>query len=141
MIAVHMMEVTTYQIVGMVAVRNRLVSTVGPVLVALLVSSAIVVRSTRRRVLPAYADLMLVDMVAVHVMQVPIVKIVLMTLVLHDSMSTVRTVHVRVLVVYLMIAQFQSPCFELAGWRTAGTSLAWARALKTRSITCWSASP
>jgi hypothetical protein len=65
MIPVHMVEVTFHQIVGVVAVRNRLVSAIGPMFVALLVPAAIVVRGTRCRVLPAYADFMLVKMVTV----------------------------------------------------------------------------
>ena len=141
-ITVRMVEVAFNQVVGVVAVRNSLVSASRPVFVALFMSAAIVVRGTRCRVLPAYADLMLVNVIAVCVVEVPIVKIILMAVVLHGRVSAVRTMHVSVRFVYLMIVHFSCPyVLELEGSLTAGTSLACARALKTRSITCWSASP
>ena len=67
MIPVRMVEVTFDQIVGVVAVRNRLVSAIGTVFVTLLVRAAIVVRSTRCRVFAAYGDGVFVNMVTVRV--------------------------------------------------------------------------
>jgi hypothetical protein len=66
MITMRMVEVTLHQVVRMVAVRNRFVSATGPVFVAFFVRSAIVVRGTRCRVFPAYADLVLVNMVTMR---------------------------------------------------------------------------
>jgi hypothetical protein len=68
MVAVRMVKVTSYQIVGVITVRNRFVAAIGPVFVAVLMPSAFVVRSTRRRVLPAYSDLMLISVITVRMM-------------------------------------------------------------------------
>jgi len=108
-----MVEVTVYEVVGMVAVRNRLVSAIGPVSMALLVPAAIVVRGTGCRVFPAHTDLMLVNMITVRVVEVPIVKIVLMAVVPHGRMSAVRTVRVSVRFVNFMIGtHFISPWYS-----------------------------
>jgi len=109
MTTVRMVEVTVHQVVGMVAVRNRLVSAIRPMYMAFLVPSAIVVRGTRCRVFSTYGDLVLVNMITVRVVEVPIVKIVLMAVVLHGRMPAVRTMDVSVCFVYFMIAHFNSP--------------------------------
>ena len=102
MITVRMVEMTFHQVIRVVSVGHCFVSTIGPVFMALLVASAIMVRGTRRRVFPAHSDLVFVNMVAVRVVKVPVVKIVLMALVLHGRMSTVRTMHVSMRFVNLM---------------------------------------
>ncbi|MCU1336168.1 MAG: hypothetical protein JWO19_1749 [Bryobacterales bacterium] len=49
-------------------------------------------------------------MIAMRVVQVPIMKIILMTVMLHGRMSAIRTMHVGVRFVNLMIAgHFTSP--------------------------------
>ena len=109
MVTVRMVQMTFHQIVRVVSVGHCFVSTVGPVFMALLVASAIMVRGTRRRVFPAHADLVFVNIVDVRVVKVPVVKIVLMALVPYDRMSAVRTVHVSMPFVNLMIGCHLSP--------------------------------
>jgi hypothetical protein len=59
---------------------------------------------------------MFVDMVSVHVVKVPVVKIVIMALVPHDRMPAVRTVHVSMPFVNFVISfHFASPYIEPAG--------------------------
>ena len=64
MIAVRMVEVPFHHVVGMVAVWNRFMSATIAMFVALLVSSAIVIRRARFRVFPAHLDLVFVDVAA-----------------------------------------------------------------------------
>ena len=110
MITMRMVEMTFHQVVRVVTVRNRFVSAIWPMFVVLVMRSAIVVRGTRCWALPTHSDLVLVNMVTVRVVEVPIVKVILMAIVLHGHMSTIRTVYVRVRFVNLMIgAHFSSP--------------------------------
>lgn len=104
MVTVRMVQMTVHQVVGVISVRHRLVSTIGTVFMALVVASAIMLRSTPRWVFSAHADLVFVNMVTMRVVKVPIVKIVVMTLVLYGHVSTVRTVYVIVPFVNLMFA-------------------------------------
>lgn len=110
MAAVRVVQVTAHQVVRVVAVRNCFVSTIRPVFVAFLMGSAIVIRRTRCRVFSTYCDLVLVNMVAVCVVKVSIVEIVLVAVVLHDYVSAIRTMHMRVRFVNFVIGfQFGSP--------------------------------
>ena len=115
MIAVHMVEVTVHQVVCVAAVWNGFVSAAWPVFVVFLVRSAIMVRGTRLRVSSTYADLVLVNMTSVCVVEVSIVKIVLMAVMFHRCRAAVRTMHVRVLFVNLMIAHLSSPGIRVKG--------------------------
>ena len=101
----------------MIPVRNGFVPAISPVFVAILMRSAFVVRSTRCRVLPTHTDFVFINVITVRMMEVPVMKIVLMTVMLHGHMSAVWTVHVRVRFVNLMIAahlSFSFTAFELA---------------------------
>ena len=110
MIAMCMVEVPLHQVVGMIAVGNRLVSAVGPVFVVFLVPTAFVLRGTRCLVFTTDGNLVLVNMITVRVMEMPIVKVVLVAVVLHDRMSAIRTVRVRVCFVDAMFsAHLNSP--------------------------------
>ena len=108
-IAVCMVEVTFHQVIGMVAVRNRFVSAIGPVFVSFLVSFAIVVRGTRCLVFSTYGDSVLVNMTSMRKVEVSIMQIVQVAVVLDGRMSAVRTMHVRVRFVNLMIGHYSSP--------------------------------
>jgi len=125
MVAVRMVEVAFDQVIGVIAMRNCLVAAIGAVFVAVLMPSAFVVRGTRCRVLPAHSDLVLINVITVRMMEVPVMKIVLMTVMLHGHMSAVWTVHVRVRFVNLMIAAHLS--FSLVAFDDNGASLGIAR--------------
>jgi len=103
MVTMWMVEVTFHQVVCMIAVRNRFVSTTGSMFVALLVRFAIVVRGTQCLIFPAHADLVLVNMATVLVVEVSVMNIILMAIVLHGRMSAVRTMYMRVRFVNRMI--------------------------------------
>jgi hypothetical protein len=99
MIAVGMMQVPLDQKVDVVAMRDGLVPAAGAVLVA-----ALDVRRAAGRIRRADRDRMLVDVIAVHVMQVAVVQIVDMTLVADRRVPAARAMLVRVVGVMLLCA-------------------------------------
>jgi hypothetical protein len=126
MISMRVVKVTVHYVVYVIAVGNRFVSTTIPVLVALFVASAIVVWGARCWVFASYVDLVFIDVTIVRVVEVPIMKIILVIIMFHRSMSAIRTVDVRVPFVNLMLnAHFNAPfAFEFSCCFIAGTSLA-----------------
>jgi hypothetical protein len=84
-----MMQVAGDEIIGVITVRNRLVSTSGTVPVIRIVAIALVVRRTCRRVLRADGEHVLVHMVRVRVVQMSVVKIVRVAVV-HDGRVSAR---------------------------------------------------
>jgi hypothetical protein len=86
MIAMRMMQVTVDKVVDVIAVWYRFVSTARPVHVACIMSAAIVVRRTLIRVFRADLKFVLVDMIAMRMMQVTIMQVIDM------SVSAVRAV-------------------------------------------------
>jgi hypothetical protein len=112
MVAVWMVKVTFHEVICVVAVRNRFVSTIGPMFVSRLMGFAVVIRGTRRRILRAYADLVLVNMALVLVMEVPIMKVILVAVVLHGRMSAVLTVNVIMRLVDLMFGAHRNAPYD-----------------------------
>jgi hypothetical protein len=92
MIAMRMMQVTVDKVVDVIAVWYRFVSTARPVHVACIMSAAIVVRRTLIRVFRADLKFVLVDMIAMRMMQVTIMQVIDMIAVLDSSVSAVRAV-------------------------------------------------
>jgi hypothetical protein len=74
MIAMGMVQMPIHQIVDVVAVRNRLVTASGAVLVARRVPLAAVLGCAAIGVLRRHFDHVLVDMVAVWMVQMPVVQ-------------------------------------------------------------------
>jgi hypothetical protein len=75
-VAVHMVEVAADQIIGMIAVRNRLVAALRAVNVALFVLVAAMCGRALSRIGCIDADAALVNVIAMNVMKVAIVQIV-----------------------------------------------------------------
>ncbi len=84
---------------------------------------------------------MLVDMVAVGLVEVAVVEVVHMAAVFYRCVAAAGSVDMGMVVVDIMLGHdcFFSGMNSEAGV-CAGNSLAWAMALNTRSRTCWSAS-
>jgi hypothetical protein len=99
---VRVMQMTVDDVVGVVAVGDRVVAAAGAVLVGAIVLAAVVRRRARGRVRAAYGERVLVDVVAVDVMEMAVVKEVLMAIVLDRLVAAVRAVGVGVLVVRLV---------------------------------------
>jgi hypothetical protein len=83
MVAVRMVQPPIDEIIDMVAMRNRLV----PAIRSVNVAGATDLRRAMYRIRIAHFDGMLVHMIAVHMMQVTIVKIINMAVVTNCGMS------------------------------------------------------
>ena len=105
MVAVRMMQVAVDEIVDVVAVRHRLVPATWPMLMTRLVPGAAMLGRAAVGILRRDLDHVLVDMVAVHVMQVPIVQVVDMIAMPHGGVATVGTVLVCVIGVMRFFAR------------------------------------
>jgi hypothetical protein len=90
--AVRVMQVPRHQVVGVVGVRDDLVPAVRAVSVRLVVRPAGVPGRARRWVRPSRDQRALVDVVAVHVVQVAVVEVVGVVAVLDLFVSAARLV-------------------------------------------------
>jgi hypothetical protein len=100
---VGVVEVTVDDVVGVVAVRDHLVTTVGAVCVILAVVGAGVGRSAVGGVLGVDGENVLVNVVAVDVMEVAVVEKVFVAIVLDRLVSAVGPVRVVVVFVCLVL--------------------------------------
>jgi hypothetical protein len=96
MIGMRVVEVALDEIIDVIAVRHRLVAATGSVLMSGRVPAAAVLRGAVVWMVSIYRDRMLVDMIAVHVMEMPVMQIVYMTAVADGDMPTTSAVLVRV---------------------------------------------
>ena len=93
---VRVVQVAVYQVVGVVAVGNALVTAIRTVYVAGLMGAAIVLGRALVGMLSVGRDAMIVDVIAVKIMDVAIVKVIGMPIVANRRMATVRAVRVCV---------------------------------------------
>ncbi len=75
-IPVWMMQATIDQVVDVIAMRNRLVTAPGPMHMAGLKTGTAMLRRAAVRIAVGYLDHMLVDMIAVRMVQVTVMKVV-----------------------------------------------------------------
>ena len=97
MIAVRMMQPPVHEIIGMVTVRNRLVTATRPMPMA----GASDLRRAGRRICRPHRYDMFIDMVAVHMMQMAVMQIVDMAIVSNRGMPATRTMLMRMIGVLL----------------------------------------
>lgn len=83
------------EVIHVVAMRHRVMPASGAMLVAGIVARAGMLRSACVRVGGAYLNNMLIDVVAMGLMQMAVVKIIDMVVVLHRDMSAAGAVDVR----------------------------------------------
>ena len=95
-IAVRVVEVAIDQIIDMVAMRHRLVAAVGSVHVGAVVPVAVVFGSATLGRLRVHSDDMLIDVVAMKMMQMPIVQVIHVAVVFDCGVTAVRAVGVIV---------------------------------------------
>ena len=96
MVPVGMMQVTVDQIVDVIAVRDGLVATSGTVHVARLMSRAPMLRRAAVGIARRNLDHVLVDVIAVRVMQMPVVEVVRVIAVPNGGVAAVRAMLMRV---------------------------------------------
>jgi hypothetical protein len=101
--AVRVMQVPCHQVVGVVGVRDDLVPAVRAVSVRLVVRSAGVRGRAGCWVRPSYDQRALVDVVAVHVVQMAVVEIVGVVAVLDLFVSTARLVRMVMSIVGVVL--------------------------------------
>jgi hypothetical protein len=92
MVTMRVMQTTVHKIIGVIAMRHSLVATAGPVLVR-----AFGVRRAAGRVGRRDRDYVLIDMIAVHVVQMAVMEIVHMAVMTHGGMAAIRTMLVGVI--------------------------------------------
>ena len=103
MVAMLMMQVSLDEVVGVVAVRDRLVAAVGTVLVACVVATARVIWRAGARIGLRHRDRVIVDVPLVRMMHVPVVQVVRMPLVRDRRVPATRTVLVIMSLVRVVI--------------------------------------
>jgi hypothetical protein len=93
----RMMQVAINQIVHMVAMRHRFMAASGSMLVVCIVTSATMLRSALVGIGRADLDDMLIDMVAMHVMEMPVVEVVDMAVMQDGRMTAIRTMNMQMI--------------------------------------------
>lgn len=94
MAAMRVMEMPANQIVDMIAVRNSFVAAARAVLVSGIVPRTGVIGRAGRGIGRAHFDGVLIDMIAMRLMQVAVVQVVHMIAVLDGHMAAARPVDV-----------------------------------------------
>ena len=95
-VAMDMVQVPVDQIVHMVAVGNRFMTTARPMHVIGVMASALVCRRASIRVGVRHRDDMLVDVVVVGMVQVAVMEVVNVPFMLDGLVATAGTVHMIV---------------------------------------------
>ena len=99
MIAMRMVQAAIDQIIDVIAMGHRLMAAIRPMHMAGIMALAGLAVVAAVRVLGADLDDMLIDMIAMRVMEVPIVKIIHMVAMADGGMAAILTVLMRVIVV------------------------------------------
>jgi hypothetical protein len=108
--AVGVMEVAAHDVVRVISVRDGVVTARFAVDVAGVVALAVMGRRAGGRVRCADGERVLVDMIAVHVMQMAVVQVVGVPVMLDRLVAAARAVRVVVaLVLYVITHRFRPP--------------------------------
>ena len=103
---IRMMHVAFDDVVGMTAVRYRLMSTTSPMIVLSVVRTASMSRRTSGRIRATLRQGMFIHMPLVSAVKMPLMQIVDMTFVFHRGVPAARTVRMGMLVVRFVVAHF-----------------------------------
>ena len=104
MIAMRMVQVPVDQLVDVIPMRYRLMPATGAMDVTGLVPCALVVGRAAIRIALRHLDHVLVDVIAMRVMQVPVVKIVDVIAVAYGGVTAARAMLVRMVLMMGLIA-------------------------------------
>jgi hypothetical protein len=121
-VAVRMMQVSSDEVVDVVSVRHGFVAAAGAMLVGGIVGATSMGRRARRWVRCTNSERVLVDSVALRVVQVAVVEVVGVAVMLHGLVAAAGAVLVRVIRVSLVIGHERSP---LSHWCAANGVRRW----------------
>jgi hypothetical protein len=96
-VAVRVVQVAVDEIVDVIPMRHRLMTATGAVLMPRFVPLAAMLGRAAIRVFRSHVDDVLVDVVAVHMVQVPVVQVVNMIAMTYRRVAAVGAVLVRVI--------------------------------------------
>jgi hypothetical protein len=115
---VRVMQVTVHHVVHVIAVRNLLMTAVGTVNMARLMSAAIVPWGALVRVVSAGADPVIINVTVVYIVHVTIVKVIGMPIVANSGVAAIRTVHMGV--PFVRLTSSRHDCLLSHMMRSAG---------------------
>lgn len=101
--AVRVVKVPVDEIIDVVSVWNGFMSAVGPVNMPCFVSAAGMPRSTVGGIRCIHRNRMFVHVIAMGMVEVPVVKVVDVVAMLHCLMATVSAVHMVVVLVFIAL--------------------------------------
>jgi hypothetical protein len=115
MVAVRMMEMSVDQVVHVIAMRHRFVPASGLMHVGSVVTTATMLGCAPVRIGRREFDHMLVDVVAMDVVQVPIMQVVDVTVVTDGGVPTIGAMNMRMVVVLRSHSRPPAGCIILHG--------------------------
>ena len=112
--AMRVMQVAFYQVVDMVAVRHPFVAAIRTMDVPGVVTGAVLPSRASVRVRCVHFEHVLIHMIPVHMVQVPVMQIVDVTVVAHRLMPAVWPVLVRVACMLLAVVHHSPSTYQLS---------------------------
>jgi hypothetical protein len=109
-----MVQLAIHKVINMVAVRYGFMAAVEAVRVGLPIDAAVVARRAFVRVHHGNLNLMVVDMIAVDVMQMAIVKVIGVAVMSHCRVPTVWAMHMAVSPRVLMVGRSHDSILSIA---------------------------
>jgi hypothetical protein len=108
MAAMRMMQMAFYQVVGMVAVRHPFMAAIRTMNVPFIVAGAVMVSRASVGVRCVHFEHVLIDMIAVHVVQVPVMQVIDVPVMADRLMPAVWSVLVSVVSMRLAVVHQNS---------------------------------
>ncbi len=99
-VAMLVVQMPIHEVIDVIAVWNRFVTTIGAVLVPLLVTGAMVIRSACAGIRGTHWQGVFFDLPAALMMQVAVVEVIDVAIVENARVAAVRTMLVRVVAVF-----------------------------------------
>lgn len=109
MVAVRMMQVALYQVVDMVPMGHPVVAAIGTMSVPFTVAGAVMVRCTSIGIRCVHFEHVLIDMIPVHMVQVPVMQVVDVPVMADGLVPAVRPVLVRMVGMLLTFVHHNPP--------------------------------
>jgi hypothetical protein len=109
MVAVRMMQVALYQVVDMVPMGHPVVAAIGTMNVPFTVAGAVMVSCASIGIRCVHFEHVLIDMIPVHMVQVPVMQVVDVPVMADGLVPAVRPVLVRVVSMLLTFVHHNPP--------------------------------